>query len=112
MSENTTHCDCIKAPGGIRGFGAWCKDHHRLLEDYEFQKAKADEVVRRYGELEASLNAALRRAVGMEGHVRDAREMFNALRNDKGKDHQGVEMKHIVAWLQAVHRTLHPDKSL
>lgn len=58
MGNSETHCDCIKTPGGIRGFGAWCKDHHRLLDDYEFQKAKADEVVRRYGELEAE-NARL-----------------------------------------------------
>ena len=47
----------------------------------------------------------------LEGHVRDAREMFNILRNDKGHDHQGLDMKHITTWLQAVHKTLHPTST-
>lgn len=46
-------CDCIKTPGGIRGFGAWCKEHRKLLEDYEFQRAKADQVVTMYEQLQA-----------------------------------------------------------
>jgi hypothetical protein len=50
--DERSHCDCIKTLGGLHGFGAWCKNHLRLLEDYEFQKAKADEVVRLHAELE------------------------------------------------------------
>ncbi len=47
----------------------------------------------------------------LEAHIRDAREMFHVLRNDKGRDDQGLDMKHIDTWLRAVHKTLHPAPS-
>ena len=47
----------------------------------------------------------------LEAHIRNAREMFHVLRNDKGRDDQGLDMKHIDTWLRAVHKTLHPTAS-
>jgi hypothetical protein len=46
----------------------------------------------------------------LEGHVKEARRMFNILRGDRGKDDQGLPMAYIVRWLQAVHATFHPSE--
>lgn len=47
----TDHCDCIKTEGGIRGFGAWCHAHKQLLDEYEFHKARDEDLFDRYQSL-------------------------------------------------------------
>lgn len=74
----TGPCTCIKTPGGLRGFGAWCKEHSRLLSDYEFQKAKADQVVAMYDQLKHE-NAELRRLLASALDEND---------NEKGISHE------------------------
>jgi hypothetical protein len=54
----------------------------------------------------AQLSVARVLLTKLEAHIRDAREMFHVLRNDKGRDDQGLDMKHIDTWLRAVHKTL------
>ncbi len=42
----------------------------------------------------AQLSTARVLLTKLEAHIRDAREMFHVLRNDKGRDDQGLDMKH------------------
>jgi hypothetical protein len=107
----------------------WCKQYDGVTavmrqvrserqREHELRVKIAGDAEARIAELEKQLGIGVQtehRArvllIRLEGHVRDAREMFHVLRNDKGHDHQGLDMKHITAWLQAVHKTLHPTSS-
>lgn len=76
------HCNCIPHRGGIYGFGAWCKEHRRLFEDYEFQKAKADEMVRRYEERGEHVSA-------LEGQINLLHAALSAL-HGRYNDRKGI----------------------
>ena len=79
-----------------------------LSQAYSERQREHDLRVKIAGDAEMRIESARAIVTKLEGHVRDAREMFHVLRNDKGHDHQGLDMKHITTWLQAVHKTLHP----
>lgn len=104
------HEDCEREAVAQWNGCVFCDEHVR-----ERLRTTADsKLLTRIAELEKQLGVGVQtehRArvllTKLEAHIRDAREMFHVLRNDKGRDDQGLDMKHINTWLQAVHKTLH-----